>query len=131
MNSQMEPNFLHCYESVAQIFTWGKETPTHALACIIFEFSMLCVLTFHTCCSFLSLTHLMCACLANGVILLRHLGLLMCCLRISCFHTPHVDVLVVKVLSQQCSCCSCLHTFKCELITFVFVVPIVMELNLF
>ena len=99
MNSQMEPNFLYCYKSVAQIFTWGRDIPTHTLVCIILEFSMLCVLTFHTCCSFLLLMRLMHACLANGVILLRHLHLLMCCLHVSHFHTPHVDVLAVKVFS--------------------------------
>ena len=102
MSSQMEPNLLYCYKIVAPIFMWGRETPTHALVCIIFEFSMLCVLTFHAflaCCSFLLLMHLTHACLANGVILLRHFCLLVCCLHISCFHTPDVDTLVVKDFS--------------------------------
>ena len=70
MNSQMEPNLLYCYKSVAPIFTWGRETPTHTFVCIIIEFFMLYVLTFHafhTCCSFLLLTCLMRVCLANGV----------------------------------------------------------------
>ena len=59
MNSQMEPNLLYCSKSVASIFTWGRETPTHAFVCIIFEFFMLYVLTFHAshaCCSMFLLT---------------------------------------------------------------------------
>ena len=74
MNSQMEPNLLYCYKSVAPIFTWGRETPTHIFVHIIFEFFMLYILPFHafyTCCSFLSLMHLMHDCLANGVIMMH------------------------------------------------------------
>ena len=102
LSNETEPNLLYFYKGVAPIFMWGRETPTHAFVCIIFEFFMLYVFTFHafyTCCSFLSLTHLMHRCVANGIILLKHFHLLMHCLCISRFHIPDVDVLVVKVFS--------------------------------
>ena len=104
-------NLLYCYKSVACIFTWGRETPTHTFTHIwtfyVFTFlSLLFILTFcafHTCCSFLMFDAFnMHACLANGVnnvILLKHFHFSMCCLHVSCFHTPDVDALVVKVFS--------------------------------
>ena len=81
---------------------WGRETPTHTVVCIIIEFFMLYVLTFHdfhACCSFLSLTHLTHTCLANGANGVKVFSPLVHCSHISRFQTPDADVLVVKVFS--------------------------------
>ena len=129
----MKPNPLYCYKSVAPIFTWGRETPTHS---IMFKLFTLTFHAYHPCNSHLLLLFAI-SCTYYLLMVLPHLSALYC---LSMFIVFHVFLVHFSFAHLCCSCVICenskllmfmllllimgSHASKWEPITFVFGVTV-------
>ena len=130
----MEPNPLYCYKSVAPIFTWGRETPTHSIMHYFQTFhafhacnghSLLLFAISHACYMLMVLLSVL-YCLSMFIVfdvLLVHFSFAhLCCSCIMCESSKLPMFMLLLLITGS-------HTSKCEPITFVFSVTIVIELS--